>query len=119
MGDVEVDVVFQDSLWFLKVPTKIIISFIATELRTYVCLDQLPAAPVNSDITLLTTATGSFLLDVRNTQPTNANLSSSVHSFVVRMDGDNITKYWWMVSSYITLFILYLGFLCMINARVN
>ena len=61
------------------------------------CLDQLPAAPIGSDITILTTSSGSFLLDVRNTQPSST--SSLLHSFVVRIDSDDITKYWWMVSS--------------------
>ena len=63
-------------------------------------LDQLPAAPVSSDILLLISSVGSFLLDVRNTQPSNANAPSSVHSFAVRIEGVNITQYWWMVSIY-------------------
>lgn len=63
------------------------------------CLDQLPAAPIGSDIILLSASNGSFLLDVRNTQPNNTNVSSSIHSFVVRVESDDITKYWWMVSS--------------------
>ena len=61
--------------------------------------DQLPTPPINSDILLLSSSNGSFLLDVRNTQPNITNISSSlVHSFVVRVDGDNVTTYWWMVS---------------------
>ena len=63
------------------------------------CLDQLPAAPSNSDFTLLTSSDASFLLDVRNTQPNNTNVQSSVHSFVVRVAGGGITKHWWMVSN--------------------
>ena len=73
-------------------------------------LDQIPAAPSNSDINLSLTATaGSFLLDVQGTQPNNTITTSTVHSFVVRvdgtLDGDNVTRYWWMVSKYIILII--------------
>ncbi|XP_065897353.1 uncharacterized protein [Dysidea avara] len=66
-----------------------------------VSVDQQAAAPLNSNINLLLTSTaGSFLLDTQATQPNNTITLSSVHSFVVRIDGtgdgDNITSYWWM-----------------------
>lgn len=64
------------------------------------CLDKSPAAPNGSDIILVSASNGFFLLDVHNTQPSNDNVSSSsIHSFVVRIESDDITKYWWMVSS--------------------
>jgi len=70
----------------------------------FVLLGQLPAAPSNSEINILFTSTpGSFLLDVQATQPNNT-VSSSLHSFAVRIDdtvdGNSITQYWWMVSHF-------------------
>ena len=80
---------------------KTIFCYIVLQLH----LDQLPAPPINSDIFLLTSSTGSFLLDVYNTQPNNTNVVSSIHSFVVRIESDNVTKYWWMVSSFVASFV--------------